>query len=155
MAYAAIIYIVGVVMNFNIWARSFITTTLRLGVCIGYIIKDLTVMLAKFIIQFICATATDLPQDIKRVTRCVRTRRMRIASRMLPCGNRHGRRKRLHIDKCFMMQTAQSYDGKKYPECAPYHGARGQSGRHSSATSQRPCLHTMWLRTPSRTHSTV
>ena len=26
-----------------------------------------------------------------------------------------------------MMQTAQSYDGKTYPECAPYHGARGQS----------------------------
>ena len=26
-----------------------------------------------------------------------------------------------------MMQTAQSYDGKKYPECAPYHGARGQT----------------------------
>jgi hypothetical protein len=129
VAYAAIIYIAGVVMSFNIWARSFIMTTLRLGACISYVIKDLIlVLVANFLIQFIWATATDLPQDIKRVTRCVRTRHMRIASRMLPCGQRNERRKRLHVDTCFMLQTTQSYDGKKYPECAPYHGARQNLG---------------------------
>ena len=42
VASAAIIYTMGVVMTFNIRARSFIITTLRLGVCIGYVIKDLT-----------------------------------------------------------------------------------------------------------------
>ena len=26
-----------------------------------------------------------------------------------------------------MQNTAQSYDGKKYPECAPFYGARGQT----------------------------
>ena len=53
---------------------------------------------------------------------------MRLASRLLPRGHRHGRRKRLRIDMCLMMDGdfSPSYDGNKFSKCAPYHGKKGQ-----------------------------
>ena len=104
VALAAINHIIGVVMNFKIWIKSFIATTLRIGYC------------------------TDMPSNIKWAARCTRTRRLRLASPLLPRGHRHGRHKRLRIDSCLMMDgdSSPGYDGKKFSECVPYNGKKGQ-----------------------------
>ena len=127
LVYVATIYIAGVVMSFNPWAKSFIMTTLRICTYVSCDIKDIIILVANFLFQLIWTTAAKLPQDIKQATRCVRTKRMRIKSCMLPCEHRTSR-KRLCVDTCFMMQTiTQSYNTKRHPECAPYHGAKGQT----------------------------
>ena len=56
-------------------------TALRFGFCIVCLIRVLTGMIVSFLAEFLCATAADMPSYIKWATRCVRTRRMRIASR--------------------------------------------------------------------------
>ena len=96
-ALAAVHRIVGVVMTSKLWAMLFIITTLRLGSCVACLIKVLTGMIISFLSEFLCATVTDMPSDIKWAARCVRTKRMRIASRLLPRGRRNGRRQRLPI----------------------------------------------------------
>ena len=86
-------------------------------------------MSAGFLAEILFAsTIADMPSDIKWVARCTCTRRLRLVSRLLPRGHRLGRRKRLRIDSCLMMDgdSSPSYDGKKFSECAPYNGKKGQ-----------------------------
>ena len=78
-------------MTFKVWVKSFIATTLRIGYCVVCFFKVLTAMSARFLAKFLYATAADMPSDIKWAARCVRTKRMRLASRLLPRGRRHGR----------------------------------------------------------------
>ena len=59
MMYAVITYIMGIMIKANAWATSFITTAVRLGVCVAYIAKDITILVAKFIVKFIYASAMD------------------------------------------------------------------------------------------------
>jgi hypothetical protein len=50
VALAAVIHIiVGVVMTFKIWIKSFIATTLRIGYCTACLVKILTAMSAGFL----------------------------------------------------------------------------------------------------------
>ena len=56
-----------------------------------------------------------------------------------------------------MMESTESYDGKKFPECAPYHGVNGQmwetfvrnfaaamSTREVAEDSLEDALYTAW-----------
>ena len=70
-ALGAIIHIVGVVMTFKVWAVSFIVTALRFGFCIVCLIKVLTGIVVSFLAEFLCATAADMPSDIKWAARSV------------------------------------------------------------------------------------
>ena len=54
--------------------------TLRIGYCIVCLVKVLTGMSVSFLAEFLYATAADMPSDIKWAARCVRTKRMRLAS---------------------------------------------------------------------------
>ena len=79
IALAAIIRIIGVVMTFKVWVKSFIATTLRFGYCIVCLVKVLTGMSVSFLAEFLYATAADMPSDTKWAARCVRTKRMCLA----------------------------------------------------------------------------
>ena len=63
-------------------------------------------------------TSTQLSMDAKRLARYYRVRRLRRARRRLP----RGQRLRIDADG----DQKDDYDGRKYPEYAPYKGKKGQ-----------------------------
>ena len=121
-------------MNFCIWA--FTTSVLVLLIVHAVtcdatrVTRDVTRAVLKFAKtmagllyeDLVYAVTTQLPIDAKRVARYARVHHLRRARRSLPRGHRR-------VDSCLMMDgdVVTDWDGRKYPECPPYKGKKGQA----------------------------
>ena len=89
-------YVVKDVMSFGTWAKSLISTVLSILYNVACIAKNFVFTSIYLLAKDLVFTAVvDLPNNVKRLARYARVRRLRHASPQLPRGQRHGQRRRL------------------------------------------------------------
>ena len=121
----------------------------RLFPFVGRVIKDIALIIRNIFSDLACTITIGMLKNIQWASR--HDDRLQAA-----CDDKRTVKKRSYqrkrtTDTCFMMKTARSYNGKKYPECPPCTTApEGRHGILSAETSHRLCLYEISLMTPSK-----
>ena len=97
----------------------------RLFPLVGRVIKDIALIIRDLFSDLAYTITIGMVKYIKWAGR--HDDRLQAACDDRSTVNKRNFQRKEATDTCFMMKTARSYNGRTYPECPPYHGARGQA----------------------------